>query len=207
MATQKISISLSVDEMVYDIHNKTYLTGRSLEGGTDQAVVAHMETNDDEGETNQILRSLSDNFAKLLVRLSEYMELPSNGADNVLPTRSQDYVVTLTMPSNYNTAANADIARAMGEYMVDMSLRDWFALTYPNAAKTYEERANACIAEINLAAHRRVRPLRDVSATSPDTEVHAIDGVRINNTTTSDDIGLLKDSDVSVSGETLKIDN
>lgn len=204
MAKQEIKIILNVDEMVYEIHNKTYLTGRSLENNTDQAIIAHMETNDDDGEINQILRSLSDSFAKFLTRMSEYIEDESDSADNILPSRGSNYEITLYMPSNYNTAANADIARAAAQFLVNTALYDWFAMTYPKAAEDYGKRAEACIAEINLAAHRRKRPTRDVNAIST---AHAIDGVKITNSTTSDDIGLLKDTDISAEDSTIIVNN
>ena len=58
MAKQNVSITLYVSEMLYDIQNKTYLTGRSRQNGQNHEEVANMMASDDEENGNQVLRSL-----------------------------------------------------------------------------------------------------------------------------------------------------
>ena len=48
MAKQNVSITLYVSEMLYDIQNKTYLTGRSRQNGQNHEEVANMMASDDE---------------------------------------------------------------------------------------------------------------------------------------------------------------
>lgn len=47
MAKKTITLTLYVSELVYDIQNKTYLTGRSRRTGTNHEEVANMQANDD----------------------------------------------------------------------------------------------------------------------------------------------------------------
>ena len=57
-----ISITLDLNEIIYDIQNKTYLTGRSRHGGTNHEQVANMQANGDEESANQILAQRLDSI-------------------------------------------------------------------------------------------------------------------------------------------------
>ena len=56
MAKKTIAITLYMSELIYDVQNKTYLTGRSRTNGTNHEEVANMQANDDDENANQILR-------------------------------------------------------------------------------------------------------------------------------------------------------
>lgn len=60
-----VNITLKIDEIIYDIQNKTYLTGKSRHDGKNHEQVANMQANDDEENANQILRSISSAFNNL----------------------------------------------------------------------------------------------------------------------------------------------
>ncbi len=69
-----IKMKLFVRELVYDIQNKTYLTGRSRQTGTNHEQVANMQANDDDENANQILRSIQNAFGTLKTKLSEWLD-------------------------------------------------------------------------------------------------------------------------------------
>ena len=83
-----ISITLDLNEIIYDIQNKTYLTGRSRHDGTNHEQVANMQANDDEESANQILRSVSIAFNTLKTKLGEYIDNNVLSGNNELLTLS-----------------------------------------------------------------------------------------------------------------------
>ena len=78
---QTIILNLDLAEIVYDVQNKTYLTGKSRKEGANHEFVANMQANDDEENANQVLRSVSAAFSTLKTRLGEYLELNATTAD------------------------------------------------------------------------------------------------------------------------------
>ena len=67
---QQITVQLKMSELIYDIQNKTYLTGRSVSDGSNLSHVANMQANDDDENAAQILRSITMAESKLRNRLS-----------------------------------------------------------------------------------------------------------------------------------------
>ena len=84
MAKKTITITLYMSELIYDVYDKTYLTGRSRLDGTNHEKVANMQANDDDENSNQIVRSIGNAFANLKTKLSEYIEETGTTSDNKL---------------------------------------------------------------------------------------------------------------------------
>lgn len=74
MAKKSITMTLYVSELVFDIQNKTYLTGRSRQTGTNHEEVANMQANDDDENASQILRSIQNAFTTLKTKLAEWLD-------------------------------------------------------------------------------------------------------------------------------------
>lgn len=83
-------LTLFVSELVYDIQNKTYLTGRSRQTGSNHEEVANMQANDDDENANQILRSIQNAFGTLKTKLAEWL--------NDDGTTSTDELMAVTEP-------------------------------------------------------------------------------------------------------------
>ena len=126
---QTIHINLNLNEIVYDIQNKTYLTGRSRHDGSNHEQVANMQANDDEECANQILRSIDTAFNNLKTKLSEYLVSLQVSGSNDLPGADDSLELTLQMPSNYNNATVDTIASASHQYIVSSAVAEWFAIT------------------------------------------------------------------------------
>ena len=90
MAKKTIMLTLYVSELVYDIQNKTYLTGRSRRTGANHEEVANMQANDDDENANQILRSIQNTFGTLKTKLTEWL--------NDDGTTSSDELMAVTEP-------------------------------------------------------------------------------------------------------------
>lgn len=157
---KSITISLDVAELVYDIQNKTYLTGKSRRDGANHEEVANMQANDDDENANQILRSISMAFATLKTKLGEYLEIQEGGATDDPMGSDEPLTLNLHMPSNYNTSTVTTIAEAAHQYVVAVAVSDWFTITNKKDAADYVSVANASLAVLSEAAHRRLRPRR-----------------------------------------------
>lgn len=155
-----ITLTLSIAELIYDVQNKTYLTGKSRRTGSNHEEVANMQANDDDENANQILRSIAMAFATLKTKLGEYLEIDETGASNEAQSPEGNLKITLNMPSNYNTSTVKTLAEAAHQYVVAVAIADWFTITNKPDAADYTASAAASLLVLSEAAHKRLRPLR-----------------------------------------------
>lgn len=160
MAKKSITITLYMSELIYDVQNKTYLTGRSRDNGNNHEEVANMQANDDDENANQVVRSLGNAFGTLKTKLSEYLVENGTTANDALISSSTNLTVSLTMPSNFNQATNDTISTALHQYMVNLAIADWFTITNKADAADYVSMAAANLQQIREAINKRVRPTR-----------------------------------------------
>lgn len=160
MAKKTISITLYMSELIYDVQNKTYLTGRSRNTGDNHEQVANMQANEDEENQNQVVRSIGNAYANLKTKLSEYLEDSGSTANNILLSASDNLQINLVMPSNFNPATNDTIGAALHQYIVNSAIGEWFTITNKADAADYLTLAAANLAEIREAINKRVRPTR-----------------------------------------------
>lgn len=165
MARKTLTITLVMSELLYEIMNKTHLTGRSRETGSNHEEVANMKANEDEENINQILRSIGNAFAGLKTKVSEYLEETGTTADNIQIEADTNLTLTLSMPSNYNDATRGTLSSAMHRYIVNSSIAEWFTITNKNDAADYVSLSAADIETIRDAINKRTRPKRTVPTT------------------------------------------
>ncbi len=166
MAKKTINISLYVSELLYDIQNKTYLTGRSRGNGNNHEEVANMQASDDEENGNQILRSVHNSFYTLCSKLSEYiLDSQITNDDNVLDGADETTLetestlnITLQMPCNYNQATVSAITGGCHQYIVNASIADWFTITNKADATDYVNLSAANLQQVREAVNKRIRP-------------------------------------------------
>lgn len=81
---QNIEVKLYVKEIVYDIMNKTHLTGhsREAEGKKNYETASYMQASEDAESSYQIRRSISNAFASIKERLGEYLNDVKSSTDN-----------------------------------------------------------------------------------------------------------------------------
>lgn len=160
MAKKSIAITLYMSELIYDIQNKTYLTGRSRNSGTNHEEVANMQANDDDENANQIVRSIGNAFSNLKTKLSEYLEEAGTSSSNKLMSPTDNITVELLMPSNFNQGVNDTISSALHQYIVNLAISEWFTITNKADAADYVALATANLEEIREALNKRKRPIR-----------------------------------------------
>lgn len=157
-----VYLNLSLEEIVYDIQNKTYLTGKSRRDGDNHELVASMQANDDEENANQILRSVGTAFATLKTKLGEYLDLTEASSDNSLLDTEASLVLALRMPSIFNLSTTETLSAAAHQYIVAMAVAEWFTITHKTDASDYSRLAEQSLKTIAEAANKRVRPKRKV---------------------------------------------
>lgn len=162
MAKKTLGITLYLSELLYDVQNKTYLTGRSRITKDNYKEVAYMQANEDEENENQILRSFGNALSNLKTKLSEYINADEiDNASNELMKKTASVQLTLSMPANYNSATTEAISSALHQYLVNIAIGDWFAITNKDDATVYITRAAVNLNELKVAVNKRVRPIRN----------------------------------------------
>lgn len=160
MAKKVIAITLYMSELIYDVQNKTYLTGRSRQTGTNHEEVANMQANDDDENANQIMRSIGNAFANLKTKLSEYINEIGTSTNDKQLSSTGNLTLSLNMPPNYNNASNDTISTALHQYLVNSAIGDWFTITNKNDASDYITLAAANLEQLREAVNKRMRPTR-----------------------------------------------
>ena len=160
MAKQTITITLYMSELVFDVQNKTYLTGRSRSNGDNFEQVANMQADDEEESSKQILRSIGNAYGSLMAKLSEYVVSDKTTATNLITDQEANLTIALQMPGSYNKAANEAVVAAVHQYIVNTAIADWFVITNKSDAADYANLAAVNITQLREALNKRVRPTR-----------------------------------------------
>lgn len=155
-----VTLKLDMAEIIYDVQNKTYLTGKSRSNGDNHEHVANMQANDDDENANQILRSIGSAFSLLKTKLSEYLDMKQTTVSNELITAETTLELVLSMPSNYNTSTAETLVAAAHAFIVGMAIADWFVITNKTDAPEYISGAETSLKVITEAVNKRVRPIR-----------------------------------------------
>lgn len=167
MAEKKktLTVTQQVKELIYDIQNKAYLTGqaREAEGTKNYEAASNMQASDDNENSYQIRRSISNAFSSLKSLLGEYLSEDKSTSDNLVAKEiDSDGVLTLTfnMPSNYNNASADSLGNGIHSYLVDMALGDWFSITNKEDSKDYIAHSEVSLETVKRALYKRSRPTR-----------------------------------------------
>ena len=161
MAKVFIKVELSVSELVYDVENKTSLTGIAHEDGQNYKQSADMRLTEVDEHRNQLMRSIGNAWDTLMNELFECVCSSGTKADNMQLGDWQDTLVAcLGMPTNFDLAAKEAIATGMHQYIVNMALVDWFNIYSQDDAPVYATMAVANLKQIHKALNRRSRPYR-----------------------------------------------
>lgn len=157
---QSITMNLKMAEIIFDIQNKTYLTGRSLSPGISPAHIANMQANSDEENESQVLRSITTAVSKLRNYMSEYLDEAEDTCNNECYKSGDNISLTLNMPANFNGAVVKVLAQAAHDYIVNKSIHDWFGITAKGETIDYDVKAVESLKVIEEALNKRVRPTR-----------------------------------------------
>lgn len=164
MADITFTVKLDVKELIYDIDNKAYLTGRSRKDSAGVETVASMQSSDSSEDRNQIMRGIQNAYNQLCVVVSEYLSLPTGSEnsfdDDLLDSDTTSIDLGFIVPGNFNTATRSAIAAIAHKYIVNKALAEWFLITNKADVAEYEALAAQNAEELRVALNKRVRPKR-----------------------------------------------
>lgn len=156
----QLTITIDIKELIYDIQNKTYLTGRSRSDGKNYRQVALMQANDDDENYNQIMRSIGNAFARVQNELAEVLNVTVASGNNSLDVSAEEKSLTLMMPGNFNSAATDAIAAAIHQYIVTSATAEWFMITNKDDTEDYSNLAHTSLELLRESLCKRSRPTR-----------------------------------------------
>lgn len=162
---QNIDVTLQVKEIIFDIMNKTHLTGhaREAEGKKNYEAASYMQASEDDEASYQIRRSVSNAFAEIKVLLGEYLNENKTTTDNMVNAQVDadgELKLAFLMPSNFHNAAVDSLGNGCHQYIVNKSISDWFVITNPEEAQNYDNLATAALETAKRALYKRARPTR-----------------------------------------------
>jgi hypothetical protein len=160
MAKKEVTLTLYMSEIIYDVENKTYLTGRARYNGQNFEEAADMRANADEENRNQVIRSIGNAFHTLKTKVSEYLVESGTTSNNALISDSTNLSLTLQMPCNYNPTTRDTISNALHQYIVNIAVAEWFNIFDKADATDYLNMAAANLTQLREALNKRVRPER-----------------------------------------------
>lgn len=160
MAKKTVTVTLHMSEIIYDVENKTFLTGRARYNGQNFEESADMRANEDPENRNQVIRSIGNAFDTLKTKVSEYLVEAGTTSNNVQISDVDNLMIALQMPSNYNPATRDTISAALHQYIVNIAVAEWFNIFDKVDASDYLNMAAANLTQLREALNKRVRPER-----------------------------------------------
>lgn len=162
---KSITITEYSQELVFDIQNKAYITGRSreAEGTKNYEASSNMQASNDPEDLYQLKRSLSNAFTSLKSLLGEYIDETGTTDDNKIRTQIDSLTsidLNFLVPDNFRESAVGAMGSCVHEYLVNYALYEWFMITNKVDADTYLKLADGSLAKIKRALYRRLRPNR-----------------------------------------------
>ena len=167
MAEKTLTVTQKVKELIYDIQNKSYLTGQARDGEGEKGyqAVSNMQATDEEESGYQIRRSLTTAFASLKDVLGEYLNEEHTTSDNLIETQIDgdgELVLEFVLPGNFDSAAAQSLSENIHSYLVNSALVEWFTITDKDDVKSYLDFAEGNVKAIKRALYKRSRPQRPV---------------------------------------------
>lgn len=161
MATKKkVTATIDIKELLYDIMNETYLRGRTIQNGENHKEVASMYASEDDENLDKLLRSIKKGFAEVKTELAEYLDEGGTTTDNSRYDGESDLELNLTMPSNFNEAATTGVGEAIHDYLKNTAIAEWYMVTNKADAEQYVALAQKSLVSIQQAVSKRSRPKR-----------------------------------------------
>lgn len=167
MAENKKDLTIieEVEELIFDIRNKIYLTGqaREAEGKKPYQAASTMQVSDEDENSYQIRRSLTNAFSTLKSLLSEWLQEDRTMSDNrVVAEIDNDgqLVLVFKMPLNYNVASVDSLGDGIHSYLVNTAIAEWFTITNKEDAEAYVAHSAISLENIKRALYKRIRPKR-----------------------------------------------
>ena len=162
MAAISTTITLSKDNILYDIENTAYVVGLNRSTGVNFEQVSNIQNTGEGGDRDMVLRSIETAFNEIKRNVNRFID------DTAIATTSTNdptdgttaFSLTLTMPGNFNKASVDSIKSASHEYIVAHALIDWFTAVKPDEVAIYVQKKTDAGVNILSALYRKKAPVR-----------------------------------------------
>lgn len=160
-----LTVKLETKELKFAIMNKTHVTARSLQASEkiNFEAQAHMQASDDEENSYELMRAISNAIAETKVQLGEYLEEETAETTNKLNAKvenGEQIKLEFKLPSNYNSAAADALGSGIHEFIVGRSIYEWYRQTCPEIADACRADAEASLVLARKSLYKRSRPSR-----------------------------------------------
>lgn len=159
---KEIKITLSWKDLLTEVHNTTYFTGRSRFTGDNPEQVANMQS--DEEEESLIRRYLYGGSVRVRTALSAVLKqpLPISEETDSIPAMEDSSTVNyqLQVAGNFDMNQMPAIASAIHQTLVSHAVGEWFLVSNPGEAAVYFDKANAALSDLRSAINKRTGPSR-----------------------------------------------
>lgn len=162
MSKKEVKVTIHLTEVIYDIQNKTYISGEVAGASGDSAEqVAMQQADSEDWSENQIMRSIGNSFSRIQSSISEYWGMSSADETNTqMQSGARNPIIKLYMPMNYNATTLRDVSQAIHQTLVYQAIGDWYMLVRPSGADVWHRMADDQIGRLRLLLSRRLRPSR-----------------------------------------------
>ncbi len=162
---KNLTVTIQTKELKFAIMNKSHVTARSLQaaGKLSYEAAAHMQASEDEENSYELIRAISNAIAETKVELGEYLDETVTETDNLVDEaveKGDPVALEFLLPSNYNSAAADALGGGIHEFVVGRSIYEWYRQTCPEIADACKADAEAALDRTKKALYKRSRPER-----------------------------------------------
>jgi len=159
-----VRLTFHFEELIDDINNYAWVEGEVL-GDENQHSHHVLVEIAEEGNLERVLRIISLVHAQVVELLYPFTKLDAVAGENVCDYlwAPDCYVIHMSVPSTFSRTTLHYLSRLIHELIVYRVLAHWLSIANPDAAKKWEEKADAVEEKIEEAKNRRgkafTRPL------------------------------------------------
>lgn len=161
--TIKVTIKLSVSELLYDIKSRAFLQGDANKG--EDTHKAHpLQDIGDSANKDVLLRYISVAIEDCNQLLYAYLTEEVNHDIEILNApeepESGEYVFELEMPHAMSKSGLQQLTSQLHEYVVSRVIYEWCAIAFPEGYALWKDRADNYRHQIKIMHNRRRIPVR-----------------------------------------------
>ncbi|MCH5225072.1 MAG: hypothetical protein J1D77_03695 [Muribaculaceae bacterium] len=159
---KKVTATIKMSYLLYDIMNETFLRGRTLQNRENHKEIASMFASEDGENRDKILRSIKKAWGEVQSELADYLNENGSNTNNRLTESdaTTDLVLNLEMPSNFNEAATMGLGQSVHDYIKNITIAEWYIVTNKGDADDYLGMAERSLGSIRVNSSKRARPQR-----------------------------------------------
>ena len=164
-STVNVTLTFLRSELLYDISNRCYLEGDTLDTTRYNEHVQHqiMDINN-KGNIDRVNRTLMLSFAECVELLFPYTKMPVSetkvGKLNDMMRVDAIYVMDLCIPDDFSKTSLNYLVNLIHEYLVCRVIIDWFRIVCPELAEKYRLRLEEVEDGIRETKARRTKRIR-----------------------------------------------